>query len=234
MKTGMNMKHMKKALCLTLVLALCLPLAAAAEGFDLSPVQALTDYFTIDVDTEANAAFVETQLTAADRSFVHEFENDIYYSSTQFDLLAVHYNEPDCYPVFRLWIDYWAYDFLKIDSVTFELDGVKYTFSGVSKDEWRTSHGSEGINESLLIKFGMENIAFPAALEHAMNSIDNDLDRVGELNITLTLHGTTDVTVRLGDGFWVDFAAMKLAWSLSGGMTTEYLRKANSTEMTQH
>ena len=230
----MQGKHLKKGLCLLLALALFLPMMAAAERFDLSKIREEPKIFTIDVDAENDIAFIETTLSVKERSFVHEFESDVRYSSTMFDMLVRNYFETDSYPVFRLWINYCADDFLYINSVTFELDGVKYTFSGVSDSEWRTTYDDGGIMEKMLIKFDMENLDFLVALDEAAETVDNEIARMDELNITLTLHGTKDVTVKLGKGFWTDFLLLEAGLSNAGGLTVENMKKVNGTDLWVH
>ena len=230
----MQGKHLKKGLCLLLALALFLPLMAAAERFDLSKIREEPKIFTIDVDAEKDVAFIESTLSVKERSFVHEFESGVRYSSTMFDMLVHNYFETDSYPVFRLWISYCADDFLYINSVTFELNGVKYTFSGVSDSEWRTTYDDGGIMEKMLIKFDMENLDFLVALDEAAETVDNEIARMDELNITLTLHGTKDVTVKLGKGFWTDFLLLEAGMSNSGGLTVENMKKVNGTDLWVH
>lgn len=230
----MQGKYLKKGLCLLLALALFLPMMAAAERLDLSKIREAPELFTIDVDAEYDVAFIETTLSVKERSFVHEFESDVRYSSTMFDVLVRNYFETDSYPVFRLWINYCADDFLYINSVTFELNGVKYTFTGVSDSEWRTTYDDGGIGERLLIKFDYDNLGFLADLESATNGIDKNPDRVDDLNITLTLHGIKDVTVQLGEGFWTDFVAMRSGWISTGGVTVENLNKVDGTDLWVH
>lgn len=230
----MQGKHLKKGLCLLLALALFLPMMAAAERFDLSKIRENPNIFTIDVDAENDVAFIETTLSARKLSFVHEFESATRYSCTMFDILVHNYFETDSYPVFRLWISYCADDFLYINSVTFELNGVKYTFSGIADSEWRTTYDDGGIMEKMLIKFDMENLDFLVALDEAAETVDNEIARMDELNITLTLHGTKDVTVKLGKGFWTDFLLLEAGLSNVGGLTVENMKKVNGTDLWVH
>ena len=232
----MQGKYLKKGLCLLLALALFLPVMAGAERLDLSKIRENPNIFTIDVDAENDIAFISSTLTlmTGERFFVNEFEGDARYSTTWFDMLVHNYFETNSYPVFRLWISYCADDFLYINSVTFELNGVKYTFSGVSDSEWRTTYDDGGIMEKMLIKFDMENLDFLVALDEAAETVDNEIARMDELNITLTLHGTKDVTVKLGKGFWTDFLLLEAGLSNSGGLTVENMKKVNGTDLWVH
>lgn len=222
----------KKALCILLVICVIMPICANAGGFSVASMDSLSEIITIDVDRDADVAFVESKLPTKERAFTHKYESNTRYSSTEFDMLVINYFESNAYPIFRLWINYCADDFLNINSVTFELDGVKYTFSGIADRDWLYSY-DDGIEERLLIKFGISNLSFLAALENKFSEI-NDISEIDQLDISLTLHGSENITVKLDSGFWLDFFALKSAWILSGGATEEYLKKVTASEMKEH
>lgn len=228
----MKLKVYKKTLCILLIAVLMIPVTVNADRMDLAALGDMSEFITIDVDQENGCAFVESKFNPKSRSFVHEFESDARYSTTRFDLLILDYFEITAYPVFRLWIQYAADEFLNINSATFELNGTKYTFTGIADKDWMHTYDN-GIVEEVLIKFGMDNLEFLVALEKALNTID-DLSNLAQLDISLTLHGTKNVTVQLGEGFWADFLTMKMAWTNSNGLTAEFINKAVATEMKVH
>lgn len=209
--------------------------AAAAEGFDMATFRENPTVFVIDVDAEEDLAFITTDTTVKDRSFTHENESDVRYSSTQFDILVLDYFKADQVPILRLWITYCADEFLYINSVTFEVGGVKYTFSGVADPEWLHTF-DDGIVEQVLIRLGDDNLEFPVALEKEIKSLGayDSLDAFATLDITMTLHGTKDVTVKLGKGFWIDYALINMGFIRSGGLNEKYMSQVDCTPMTIH
>ena len=209
--------------------------AAAAEGFDMATFRENPTVFVIDVDAEEDLAYITTNTTVKDRSFTHENESDVRYSSTQFDILVLDYFNAEQLPIQRLWITYSADEFLYINSVTFEVGGVKYTFSGVADPEWLHTF-DDGIVEQVLIKLGDDNLEFLAALESETDTLGyiDSLDAFATLDITMTLHGTKDVTVKLGKGFWVDFALISTGFIRAGGLNEKYMSQADCTPMKIH
>lgn len=223
---------MASALMLAMLLSVS---AAAAEGFDMATFRNNPDVFVIDVDAEKDLAYITTNTTVKDRSFTHENESGVRYSCTQFDILVLDYFNAEQLPIQRLWITYCADEFLYINSVTFEVGGVKYTFSGVADPEWLHTF-DDGIVEQVLIKLGDDNLEFLAALESETDTLGyiDSLDAFAALDITMTLHGTKDVTVKLGKGFWVDFALIKKGFIRAGGLDEKYLSQADCTPMKIH
>ena len=146
---------MKKIVSLLLIAILIISVPqqafAARDPLDFSVVRN-SDNLTIDVDRDNNVAFIESSLSTSDRSFNHKYENDYLYSSTKFDVIIVDYYG-DSYPVFRLWIKYTADKFQYINAVTFIVDDVRYTFSGISSTDSLTEI-EHGVSEDLLIKYG--------------------------------------------------------------------------------
>ena len=145
---------MKKIFSFIFALALlCTCASSLADGYDLAYVKDNASIFSIDEDTERGVAFVESSLSASERSFVHKYESDHRYSSTRFDILVVNYGQSDAYPVPRLWVIYCADEYLNYDSVTITLEGKDYTFTGISDPDW-CSKDEKGVIETVLIKLG--------------------------------------------------------------------------------
>lgn len=221
---------MKKLLALVLALVLsCCALSAAFADVDLTTVRENSNLFTLDVSDDGTAAFIESQLTVATRSFVHKYESDNRYSSTQWDVLLVNYDTPDVYPVFRLWVNYCADEYLNLKSVSFIFDGKEYLFTGVSEDaEWHRKD-EKGVIEQALIKFGTSNLAFPAALENIFSGVDDIQAAAQSAKCTMILHGDEDIEVELGEGFFMDFLGVKLAYTGINGL--DYADKAIASTM---
>lgn len=222
--------HMKKIVAL---LSACLLIAltmssAFAASLNLTYPRNNPDVFTIDVNSAGTAVFVETVLTAKDRHFTHKYESDYYWSSTQFDVLGVNYGTNDAYPVWRVWIVF-ANDksFKNIDSVTFVIEGKRYTFTDISDPDWLTKNETSYLEE-MLIKFGLDNLDFVVHLEQYCNKLDD----VDDFQGTLILHTRSgeDITVSLGGGFALDFVLTKKAYIEMNGL--DYIDRVISTPMT--
>ena len=168
-------------------------------------------------------------MSAADRSFTHKYESSTRYSNTKFDILVVDYLKENAYPVMRLWVNYCADDdYLNITSASFILNGKKYTFSGIGNKDWYVKD-DDGYLEQVLIKFGMDNIDFLAALEDIFNGVDDVGAVAKSATCKLILHGREDIEVELGEGFFLDFMAIKLGMVDINGL--DFLEKAISTTM---
>lgn len=219
------------AACMLLVLTTS---SAFATTVDLSYVESNTDVFEVDPSSDGTAKFIETVLTSEERHFTHKYESDYYWSSTQFDVLVLGLDGDDQYPVWRCWIVF-ADDqrFRNIDSATFVLNGVSYTFSDIGDPEiWHSTRenddGTITYLEEMLIKFGMNNVEFPAALEEYRRSLPEDFSG---FECTLILHAADeDITISLGQGFIWDFALTLEAYIQMAGLET--IERVVSTEMT--
>lgn len=212
---------------LALVLILSCTAGYAAE-LDLSIIRENSGVFTLDVDVERNVAFVETTLSAADRSFTHAHESEKYYSTTKFDILVIDYlDESAAYPVWRLWIDYTADDdYAYCTSVSFYLEGKEYRFSGIADSE-RYTMLDDTYEEQLLIKFNLDNSDFIVALENMTE--DCSYEELEAKTVKMVLHGKEDIEVQLGGGFAKDFAVMKLAFVAMDGVN--YMSEYTGTTM---
>ncbi len=195
---------MRKTFALLLALTLLCACFPALAEIDLTYVRENTRYFTMDVNTDEDVAFITANLSVEDRSFVHKYESDTRYSFTEFDLLAIDYSKPSIYIVPRLWIYYAADEYLMIDSVSFNIDGTRYTFTDVGSADRRT-RDDNGCIEKLLIKFSNENLDFLVALANYIKPFDTYDKLKSNAKITMTLHGREDVTVDLTGDFFLDF-----------------------------
>lgn len=224
---------MKKltSLFLALVILMC-PLMAMAESFNKSVLKG--EYFdsvaTLDISDDGTAAFVETQLTAANRSFSTPYEHPDYYNVTLWDMLVLDYNTSDPSPRLRVWVRYYGTQYLNIEGVSFVLDGTTYTFTDVASDS-RKQHiaDKDAYNERALIIFDTENLEFLAALEGYCESFDS-VEEMDAHPITMILHGDTDVTVSLDSGFMLDFLIVSDLFIEAGGL--DYLQYAGGNPMT--
>lgn len=221
------MKKLSLALVLVMLCSIFTP--ALAATYDMSYVRSNPDVYTIDVETDGgdSYAFIETQLTTADLSYSHKYDSTVKYSSTRFDILVLDYMSSSAYPVHRLWIRYnTETKHQYFNAVTFTINGVDYTFTDVGDTDRCTFDGTT-YRESLLIKFGWDNLSFLVALEKIMPDTVEELDLV---QIPMTLHGTEDIHVMLGGEFLMDFVFFRRAFLESNG--SDFLDKADTTPMT--
>ena len=203
---------MKKTASLLLSLCLLLSAASALADVDLTYVKENPDIF--EVYEGEGTCSISTTMTSGDLSFEHAHESEYYYSSTYFELWILD-GEDVIYPV--LSVNYCADDPLNITAVSFDVEGVRYTFQ-VEPDE--PTQFDNGISEDHLIFFGPENIAFLAALENIVDAYDN-ADDLMENRITAILHGDEDLTVTLSDAFLLDYyIVIKDAFLTLNGMDT--------------
>ncbi len=220
------------ALLMTAVLLFAAMPALADEKLDLSVFRDNPTLYTIDVNTEDDVAFVESALSAKDRSFVHKYESENRYNTTKFDILVVDYLQSDPYPIFRLWISYCSDDsYMNINTASIIFNGKKYTFSGIADKDWYY-HDEKGYREDVLIKFGMDNVEFLTDLEKALGD-DSDasamIKAAETMKAKLILHGRENIEAELGEGFFLDFLLIKAGFMRCNGV--QYLEKANATEM---
>lgn len=201
----------------------------ALADLDLDPVREASNVYTIDVSSDGEAAFIESRLSTQDRSFVHKYESENLYSSTQFDILIVDYLKTSAYPVMRLWITYSADDaFMNITSASFIIGNKKYTFSGIADSDWY-QQDDRGYIEQVLIKFGIDNLEFLVALEDMFNDSDSVVETAKNSTCKMILHGRENIEVDLGSSFFLDFLAIKMAMVNIGGL--DYMDKALSSTM---
>lgn len=225
---------MKKLLAILLALTLMLGATSAfAATLDLSYVRSRVEsIYDISVNKDTDVAFITTTLSVAARAYEHKYESQYRYNDTEFDILVANYSKSSAMPVFRLWVSYAAdNNYLYVNAITFDVNGTKYTFTDVSNYEWYT-HDDKGYQERMLIKFDMDNVGFIIALEQLIPKVSQvssaaDYDN---LPLTMTLHGTEDITIHLGAGFCLDFISMKDAYLAINGI--DFLTDVNGTPMT--
>jgi hypothetical protein len=223
---------MKKLILFLLVATLLCSLSPAmAATIDLSAIQAQDNLYTVDISDDGDAAFIESNLSAEARSFVHKYESSTLYSSTEFDVLIVDYQQSSNYPVFRLWIVYCADNgYINADSVTFQVGKKQFTFTDISDEDWLTYDKENGYMEEMLIRFGEDNVDFLLALEEAIKGKSESVETLNEVGIKMVLHGKEDLVVELGSGFLLDFMALKSAWLDLDGVS--YIDDINGNDMT--
>lgn len=223
---------MKKFLSLLLIALLlaCSISSAFAAKLDLSPIEAESDLYTIDISEDGDAAFIETTLTAQHRSFVHKYESTALYSTTMFDVLVVDYGTSDNYPIIRLWVTYCADDsFQNFDSVTFTVGNKEYTFTDISDPDWQMQDEESGYIEDVLIRFNEDNLIFLEALEELTSGNDATIEELDQLSVKMVLHGDEDIEATLGGGFLLDFLAIKSAWMDLNGL--DYIEEASGSKL---
>lgn len=222
---------MKKVLSLVLALLLACSLASAAfaASLDLTTITDNPKLFSLEPSDDGEAAFIESQLSVKNRSYVHKYESANRYSSTQWDILIVNYNTADAYPVLRLWVNYCADNYLNITSVSFIVDGKEYLFTGISDPEKWHEKDEKGAIENVLIKFGTSNLQFPVALENIFSGSDDVVATAEKAKCTMILHGDEDIEVELGEGFFLDFLTIKLGFTNMNGL--DFLDKPIASKM---
>ena len=225
------MKKLTSFVLALIVLMMC-PLMAMAEGFDRSVLTG--EYFesvaTLDPSEDGTAAFVESQLTAQNRSFTTPYEHDAYYNTTLWDMLVLDYDTSDPSPRLRMWVRYYGTQYANIEGISFELEGKTYTFTGVSDEARKQLIEDKGAyNERALIIFSVDNLEFLVALENYCESFES-VEEMDANPITMILHGDEDITVSLDSGFMVDFLIVSDLFIECGGL--DYLQDANGTAMT--
>ena len=206
---------MKKLLSLLLAcLLLALPLSAAfAEAPDLSYEENNADLYTITEDAETGEVLITSSLSAADRTFTHQYTSQYYRSSTQFDVVSS--VSGDAAPALRLWIVHWTdVTFLSFEHITFTFDGHTFTFSDVAIPDL-SIYARPSYMEKLLITFDSTAPDFVTALtEYCAGLGENEA-----FTCTMILHGAEDRTfeIELGDGFRQDFLLMQQAHAAMTG-----------------
>ena len=210
---------MKKALILLLVIVLLIlncSISVADVDFDISEYLKEQDVLTVDVDTENDVAFIKTKIPVSDLAFAHKYESDYSYSFMQNDIIVLHYFSSSRFPAFRTWIYYTAEKPQYFYSVSFDFEGVRYTFSDVGdKDRVVLSNNNE-YTEGLLITYGENNTDFyNAILKAGADYVPKKYTQQENSNtiapkMKMILHGLEDVEVDVPDAFWTDMLLLAL------------------------
>ncbi len=184
--------------------------ALADRSFDIQSYSSNDTVFKVDVSAEDDVAFIETMFKPSELAFAHKYESSYRYSSIENDILVLDYFSSNRYPLFRTWIYFNAEKPLYIHSVSFELDGNRYTFSDVGNKD-RVKELENGYQESLLIKYGKNNADFFSAV--SANALVYTNEMYGESKnknavapkMKMIFHGLEDIEAYVPNNFWVDF-----------------------------
>lgn len=195
-----------------LLVSLCAP-ALAESKFDFSYVRENSDTYEVSVDSDQDCAFVTTVLPVSLRSFSHDLESSVRYSSFESDILVNDYYGKTPHGVLRTWITYAADQDLGITSVSFFIGDKEYVFSGIGNQKWHHSF-EDGIVEQVLIIYdnSSEHMDFITAMLGIMPDTFDD-----SVSVKMVLHGVQDVTATVGLGPLTDWLAMVTAFLNSNG-----------------
>lgn len=212
---------MRRATALILLLVLLcssITSASATSTVDLTKISGNKELYEISVNADSEVAFVTTTISASNRSFAHDHESPNYYSVLESDLLVHDYFSSKPYAVMRTWIKYSATEYLYPTSVTFTILDTDYTFSGIGDKKWSSDDGSGGTEEQMLIIYG-DTSDYEKFLRAMMNwaIVLFSEDESDDYDITMTLHGISDVETTLGWGVAYDFLFIVKAMSDIGG-----------------
>ena len=200
-----------------LLVSLCAP-ALAESKFDFSYVKEHSDAYDISVDSDQDCAFIATILSVSNRSFTHDLESPVRYSSFETDILVNDYYGKTPYGILRTWIIYSADEDLGITSVSFFLNDKEYIFSGIGNQNWHYTY-DDGIVEKVLIVYGNSSDYedfFTDFLSVAASAVSDDT-----VNVKIVLHGVQDVSATIDQGVLSDWLAMVIAFSESNGKLSD-------------
>ena len=187
---------MKKLLSVVLALALTLGVCASAMAdVDLSSVRN-SDIFYINVESSGNA-FVGSFIPYSWATFDHPNAVDGHASFAYSDIIVTDYygTTGSQRAVWRWWLEYNAPYYLGITSVTFDLDGTYYTFSGVGGTSQMEDNGSY-VTENICLVFGSENMMFWLLFLFKCEALD-DITEIADWTMPVVLHGTRDVETEM-------------------------------------
>ncbi|MBQ7454863.1 MAG: hypothetical protein IJS53_00350 [Clostridia bacterium] len=168
-------------LALTLLTG-ALALTASAGELDYSYIEQYSDAFGIEVD-DAGDAFIYLNYNYP--TFRHEYSPEQYSSLMYSDILVLYYYS-DAIPVWRIWIETLSEVTLGITAVSFELDGVVYTFDMADSVVADTLYGYD--YEQCAIVMGAVNCEFWLNLMARLEELGS-LDAFETVQIPVTLHG---------------------------------------------
>ena len=204
---------MKKLVALLISVALlCGSVSALADGTFEMDAYTSPNVFTVEVDSDNDIAFIDTQMGNDVLSFSHKYEND-YYSVMRNDILVINQSSASRYPVLRTWITYRGTKALNFSSISFIIDDKEYVLTDVASAD-RNSQEDNNFEEILLIKYGYQNWDLFAALAATALSYYGDWVEDKETavpDIKVILHGTEDIEVNASGNFLLDLGVFVLS-----------------------
>ena len=175
------------------ILSLCFLFSVSGTAYaslDLGIIRE-SDSYTISVDRAANTATIIDSAETDELIFTTDADSNFKADNIRFDILIQDYfGTQKAVP--RLWIYFYPTDFQYVTDVSFDIDGKKYTCSGVSGPDCLEELDT-GVSESLCIAFEGENLAFLKALL----AVEDE-----NATYSFTMHGISNINTSLPDGFF--------------------------------
>lgn len=222
---------MKKltALILTLVMLASCAMSALAE-FDRSVLtdETAQNLIVMEFDESNTNAYIESRLERSALAFDHPNALPDEPSVAEFDMLVLDYHTDSPFPALRLWVRYRGTEYLYIDGISFEVDGLTYRFDGVG-DPSRIYDENGRYAENALVVFGLNQSLLISGLLGYMQQFDG-IDQMEGASVKMILHGTKDVEVTLNQAFLLDFLTVINFYVNSGSM--DYMVGIEGTTMT--
>ena len=230
------MKRLKKSFACFLALCILLTCAAVSyaddSDFDIEKYSKYEKLFDIDIDTDSDVAFIETNTAVSKLAFQHKYESEYSYSYIQSDIIVIDYSRSSRFPVIRTWITYNADKAQNIDSVTFKYDGKTYTFTGIG-DKERVTKEENGYRERLLIRYGTDNADFFIAVSVGsvgyLQKINQNDANAKAPEMTMILHGDEDIEATVPADFWTDFGLLVLPFMSNDYAWVHYIGENDGT-----
>lgn len=221
------MKKLIALLTALLMLASCAMTALAELDRSVFTDETAESLIVLEFNDAGTNAYIESRLERSALAFDHPNALPDEPSVAEFDMLILDYNTDEPFPALRLWVRYRGTEYLYIDGISFEVDGVTYRFDGVG-DPSRIYDENGKYAENALIVFGLDQSLFISALLGYMQQFGG-LDQMEDASIKMTLHGATDVTVTLNQAFLLDFLTVVNFHVTSGSM--DYMPAIEGTKM---
>ena len=222
---------MKKltALILALIMLLSCAVTAMAE-FDRSVLtdETAQSLIVLEFDETNTNAYIESRLERSALAFDHPNAHPDEPSLVEFDMIVLDYHTDDPYPALRLWVRYRGTEYLYIDGISFEVDGLTYRFDVVG-DPSRIYDENGKYSENALVVFGLNQSLLISGLLGYMQQFDG-IDQLEGASVKMILHGATDVEVTLNQAFLLDFLTVANFYATSGSM--DYMVGIEGTAMT--
>ncbi len=199
---------------LCLVLLCSLTVSSSAASFDMNAILDSTYAAdgSIEIDEDDGAVFVYSPLSAEELSFVHTLEADGHYSYTDFDIIVVDAGTSEEYPVLRLWLYLWTNgDFYDVESVTFTVRDVEFTFGGLWEEDRLELDEEDGeCRQEMLICFDTEGLRFFSELQQVSNLKKASKDWA-DYTIHTVFHGSEEIETELDNVF---LSQAEMFWDL--------------------